>query len=239
MKSKISIIIAVFNGEKLISKAINSVLNQKYKNIEIIIIDGDSKDKTVEEVKKYSDKIKCFISEPDLGIYDALNKGVERSSGDWIYIMGCDDELFNDRVFLNLENTLECPDVDIIYGKVALNFPSETMFFGMPKNVNKNKLLKTLSVWHQSIIVRRELFKEHKFNLDYKIAADLDWMLKVIDGKKLINVDQTICTYGINGESSLNKSALHKELLKILISNTGNVAVPFLKYFYWRLRVIL
>jgi len=107
----------VFNNEHTIEEAISSVLSQTYKNIEYIIIDGNSKDKTVSIVNKFKDEISVFISEPDKGLYDAMNKGVLASSGDVIGILNSDD-LYEDKFVINDVATMfrTNPTCDMIYG---------------------------------------------------------------------------------------------------------------------------
>ena len=100
---KISVITICYNAEKTIERTIKSVLNQSYKNLEYIIIDGGSKDNTMKIVKRYKDKISSVISEPDNGIYDAMNKGVRIATGEWLNMMNAGDCYTNDEV-LNLDN---------------------------------------------------------------------------------------------------------------------------------------
>lgn len=116
---KTSIIIATFNAAKTLNKALDSVLNQTYQNWECIIVDGASKDDTINIVKEYVQKDTRFryISEPDKGIYDAFNKGWEMAKGDWIYYLGSDDILLPN----GLESLIKGTDTnsyDIIYGNV-------------------------------------------------------------------------------------------------------------------------
>ena len=92
---RISIITVVYNGASTLEQTILSVLKQTYSRIEYIIIDGGSKDGTVDIIKKYQDRIAYWVSEPDEGIYDAMNKGIRHASGDWIYFLGADDILYN------------------------------------------------------------------------------------------------------------------------------------------------
>ena len=95
---KISIITVVKNAEKTIENTILSVLNQTYKNIELIIIDGVSTDGTLDIINKYKDKISYFISEPDTGVYNAMNKGIKAATGDIFYFLNANDSLYDDKV---------------------------------------------------------------------------------------------------------------------------------------------
>jgi glycosyltransferase involved in cell wall biosynthesis len=113
---KISIITVVYNNKDTIKDAIESVLNQTYKNIEYIIIDGGSTDGTIDIIKSYRDKIDKFISEKDNGIYDAMNKGLKLASGDIVGILNSDDIYFNENVILNVVAKFEESKTDSIYG---------------------------------------------------------------------------------------------------------------------------
>ena len=94
----ISLITVCFNAEGLINDTLQSAINQTYKNIELVIIDGGSKDNTVAEVKKYETYIGTLISEPDKGIYDAMNKGIKAAKGEWFYFLNAGDAFYNDTV---------------------------------------------------------------------------------------------------------------------------------------------
>ena len=137
---KVSIITVVYNNNKTISDAIESVINQSYKNIEYIVIDGGSTDGTVDVVKDYGSRIDKFISEPDNGIYDAMNKGVRLATGDVIGFINSDD-------LLNSEDCIECivkrfveSDADIVYGDNVY--------------VASNNISKQLRYWKAGVFVR-------------------------------------------------------------------------------------
>ena len=116
---QISIVTVVFNGEAFLEKSIQSVINQTYKNIEYIVIDGGSTDGTIDIIKKYQDKIAVWISEKDDGIYEAMNKGIALAHGKWINFMNAGDVLFNDNVLTDFcEKSLAYPNVDFFYSDV-------------------------------------------------------------------------------------------------------------------------
>ena len=112
---KISIITVCYNSERFIKTAIESVLNQTYKNIEYIVIDGNSKDNTVQIVKSYGDKISKVVNEPDMGIYDAMNKGLKLASGDYLGILNSDDFYINNTVIEQIVDTLEKNKTDSLF----------------------------------------------------------------------------------------------------------------------------
>ena len=125
---KISIITVVYNNQSTINDAIKSILNQDYPNIEYIIIDGNSTDGTIEKIQKYKDHITHFVSEPDKGIYDAMNKGLKLATGDIIGILNSDDFYVNDNIISEIINEFEDKKVDLIFGDIV---------FVKPENLNK------------------------------------------------------------------------------------------------------
>lgn len=186
---KISIITIAYNSENSISDAINSVLSQTYPDIEYIIVDGKSKDKTVEIVKSYGNKISKFVSEPDKGIYDALNKGIEMASGDVVGFMHSDDLFADEHVIEKVAGLFKEKDVDSIYGDLNYVFKNDT-----------NKILRywksgdfTLSRlkfgWmppHPTFYVKRKIYEKYGgFDIDFKISSDYDSMLRFLGKYKI------------------------------------------------------
>jgi len=167
----ISIIIPTFNSGIFIQRLLDSIKSQKYKNIETIVVDGGSKDNTVEIIRKNSQFIKTWISEPDNGIYHAMKKGVSISHGEWIYFIGADDILVNclDKVARLLRSRKT-----IYYGDVYL--PQKNKVYGgsfdwhtlISKNIN-----------HQSIFYPREVFDQYEFNQKYSVLADYDLNIRI------------------------------------------------------------
>jgi len=182
---KISIITATYNSAKTLEFCLNSVINQSYDTIEYIIIDGNSKDKTTSIIKEAADKYDyiTWISEPDKGIYDALNKGVELATGDVVGFVHSDDYLANDTIVADIVEVFKTKQVDGVYGD--LHYVS----FENPDIVVRNWIsqpfkMKLLSRgWmpaHPTLFLKRQVYLEKGlFNLNYKIAADYDFILRV------------------------------------------------------------
>ena len=219
-KPVVSIITVCYNSEKYIGDTIESVLNQTYDNIEYIIVDGDSTDNTLDIIKEYEPQFNCklkWISEPDESVYDAMNKGVDMASGDWVYFLGSDD-ILKSGVFNNIF-TAPIKDADILYGNVFLykKDNNEYMNVSYPKkNVNKLSLLLGTGICHQGMISRRRLFTK-KFNTEYKICADTDWLLFQYFKRKSVfqYKDIVFSYYNVQGLSS-NNNELKKEYFNIL-----------------------
>ncbi len=124
---KISIITITYNSEKTLDDTIKSVLSQNYNDIEYIIVDGNSKDSTIDIVKSYGDKISKFVSEKDSGIYDAMNKGLHLATGDVVGILNSDDVYFDEHVIEKVMHEFQKENVDSVYGD---------LYYVKPENVN-------------------------------------------------------------------------------------------------------
>jgi glycosyltransferase involved in cell wall biosynthesis len=155
LNPKLVIITPAYNSEKWIASCIGSVISQTYGNIEHFIVDGKSADRTIDVIKSFqaeNSQVK-YISEKDNGIYDAMNKGIRLSSGNWIYFLGSDDILHDERVVESVLCTDENTSYDFIYGNVAFRGPEE---FTNGK-YNSFKLIRE-NICHQSIFYNRRLF---------------------------------------------------------------------------------
>ena len=195
----ISIITVVRNGALTIEKTILSIINQDYPDLEYIIIDGVSTDGTLEILDKYSDRIAIIISEPDNGIYDAVNKGIKVASGEWVYIIGCDDVLYCESTLSELFLASDFKEYDVVYGNVEF-LKSKIIFdgeFDYEKMCNR-------SICQQAIFYRRELFQKYGyFNTDYYTAADYVFNVELFcrDNKKWLYVSDIIALYNDEGTS--------------------------------------
>ncbi|WP_172917224.1 glycosyltransferase family 2 protein [Capnocytophaga canis] len=177
----ISIVTVSFNALKTIEQTILSVVNQTYPNIEYIIIDGGSTDGTVDIIKKYEDKIAYWVSEPDKGIYDAMNKGIEKASGEWINFMNSGDEFYNENVLRDVFLKENLKEVDVLYGDVVVKLPKKEV---LKKATPLQNIEKWMVFCHQSTFVRTKLHRENFFNITYKICADYDFFLKLYRKRK-------------------------------------------------------
>ena len=178
-KCKISIITVTYNAEKFIEETIRSVINQTYPNIEYIIIDGGSTDNTLSIINKYQQYIHKLISEPDKGIYDAMNKGIDIATGDWINFMNAGDR-FAENNTLELIFDKNYLEYDYIYGD-RINKDSVGLFIekANPFFNQKNKYCPWKGVCHQSTFVRTKTAKIHKYSLQYKYSGDYEMMYNI------------------------------------------------------------
>ena len=175
-KPKISIITAVYNRADKIEQCISSVVSQTYDNIEYIVIDGGSADGTVDVIKKYADGIAYWCSEPDEGIYDAWNKALRHSTGDYVHFIGSDDCLYDKETIQMVVNELD-DDVDVLSGCFYTVMEQEGMEM---YSTNELMLDKDRFPGHgipmQGLFIKRALFGADPFDTSYRIAADFKFM---------------------------------------------------------------
>lgn len=225
---KISIITAVYNRKGSIAQAIESVTNQTYSNIEHVIIDGASTDGTTEIIKQIIKPKDIFLSEPDKGIYDALNKGLQMSTGEVIGLVHSDDFLANERVLSEVAKAFSDPNVELVYGDLDYVSKGNTdriirHWKSTPFNVD---LLK--QGWmpaHPTVFIRRSLYeKMGGYNLKYPIAADYDWCIRYLKKPdiKTIYIPRVLVKMRVGGESNgsiLKVVKRNLEIYSILRSN--------------------
>jgi glycosyltransferase involved in cell wall biosynthesis len=179
----VSIITVVFNGEKYIEETIKSVISQKYHRVEYIIIDGGSTDETVNIIKKYKDHVDYWVSESDLGIYDAMNKGVSIARGDWVNFMNAGDYFYdNTTLFSIFKNKMS--DTDLIYGDVEILYSN---FSRIQKAGDTRYLWRGMQFSHQSMFVRTSLMRQYKFNIHNRIVADFEFVYHLYSKKCSFN----------------------------------------------------
>ena len=214
---KISIITPTYNSAEYLETCILSVTQQSYTHKEHLIIDNLSTDETVEIVRKYSLQYPHIrlISEEDNGIYDAMNKGIEKCSGDWLYFMGSDDTFFNDNVLSRIFCSAEIEQNNVMYGNVMWG-KNGHLYDGQ---FTPLKLLKK-NICHQALFFKRDLFEQlGRFETKYKVLADWVFNMRWFFRKDIrINyLDQTIAVYNPHGYSSNNNDQVFIEDRKSLI----------------------
>ncbi|MBP1680100.1 MAG: glycosyl transferase, family 2 [Proteobacteria bacterium] len=181
---KVSIVTVVWNNKDTIKYAIESVLSQTYPNVEYIIIDGASTDSTIEIIKGYGNKINKFISEPDHGIYDAMNKGLKLATGDVIGILNSDDMYINNHIIEKIIKIFELHNVDSLFADLVFvrsdNLERTIRYYDSSKCL-PNNFKKALYPAHPTFFVKREIYEKYGyFKTDYKIAADFDLMARFL-----------------------------------------------------------
>ncbi|MDP3878468.1 MAG: glycosyltransferase family 2 protein [Methylobacter sp.] len=179
----ITIIIAVYNGAKTLQQCIDSVAQQTYANKELIIIDGGSKDGTVELLKANDQLVSYWISEPDHGIYNAWNKGLAQAQGEWICFLGADDFFWDTQVLEKISKPLATlpATIRVAYGQIMLlNSKDEDVYLsGEPWQNVKKRFKQIMSIPHPGTLHRRSLFEQHgRFDESFRIVGDYELLLR-------------------------------------------------------------
>lgn len=224
IQPKLSIIIATYNVELILHKALNSIIKQRFNDWECIVIDGASKDNTISIVHKYMaiDSRIRYISEPDSGIYDAFNKGWRIATGEWIYYLGADDIL--------LENGFEeifaqdINEFDIIYANVIYQTPIGLNY--VKSNQNINSINHNLQCSHQGFIMRRLCIKNNNGfnNKNYRLCADYDLILRsYLNHAKMKYLDINLAIFNVTGTSGI--ADMYKECFDIRKRNSSTTSI--------------
>ena len=226
LQPKFSIITITFNAATVIGPTLQSVLEQSYKNYEYILVDGASKDNTVAVAKASGIKFAHIVSEPDKGLYDAMNKGIRLATGDYLCFLNAGDAFHSpdtlEKIVAAIAHEEHLPDV--LYGETA-EVNDGRQFVRMrrlqaPTRLTWKSFKQGMLVCHQAFYARRDIAPE--YNLEYRLSADVDWCIKVMKrAKKMVNVELTVVDYLQNGLSLQNHRASLIERFKVMCSHYG------------------
>lgn len=239
---KASIITVVLNSKSYIEDCINSVLNQTYKNIEYIVIDGGSTDGTVEIIRKHEKYISTWISEPDLGIYDAMNKGVRMASGDVIGILNSDDLYAARDVVAHVMDEFESKNVDSTFADlvyVKRDNPDAIVRYYRSSNFHPKKFAYGWMPAHPTFFVKRICYERcGMFKTDYKIAADYELLVRYLSKHNISfsyipRVIIKMRAGGVSTKSIKSNWILNNEIIRACRENgiETNILKVYSKYF--------
>ena len=243
IKNKLLSIITINkNNACYLEKTIKSIINQNLKIFDLIIIDGKSSDKSVNIIRKYSNKIFYWSSSHDINIADAFNKGIAKSKSDWILFVNSDDYLINNQVMNNIHNDLLVfKNYDMLIYKIKLKSrdlkKTKGVFGGFSTNINKIKFYNTLP--HQSTVINKKFFlKNGNYSLDYPIAQDYEIILR--NKKiKIKRIDKIISVMRDGGVTNNNQLKALKYFMKAQIKNeTNKIYLCIMIYIYGTLKVV-
>ncbi len=202
----VSIITVTYNAEKYLEETIESVLAQTYPMIEYLIIDGKSTDATLEIIKKHQHQINFWQSEPDKGIYDAMNKGLAKAKGEYVWFMNAGDTIYAPDTLSEVMKNSSLADT--YYGEAAyydlqgnyLGLRSEVMPHQLPEKLSWKNFSKGMVVCHQSMIVKKEIAPS--YDLRHAYSADIDWAIRVLkNSNKIVHTHQILSKYKQGGFS--------------------------------------
>jgi glycosyltransferase involved in cell wall biosynthesis len=245
-KPLISIIVAVYNGGEYLEEAINSVVNQTFTNFEFIIVDGGSKDNTVDILKKYNNQITYWESKPDKGIYDAWNKALQFARGEWICFIGADDYFWRPDALARIVPYLQLSLAQghrLVYGQIAqvTRASGEVIeYLGENWNQAKRKFAKRMTLAHCGAFHHRSLFQDlGGFDVSFKIAGDYDFLLREFVRNPDFAIYQpelliSMRTGGVSGDLNL-RLVMANEIA--LARRKNNITSFSLDIFLWKLRI--
>ena len=219
---KISIITVTYHADAVLEQAVCSVIGQDYSNIEYIIIDGESTDGTLDIIKKYEDEIELWVSEPDHGIYDAMNKGLTYATGNYIYYLGADDCLLAPNSISQVVSFLQDnPEVDVLCASVMMVDTVYRIEKVYSSDCSEADVMSGYNTPHQGMFVRREILQKYRFDTSYRIAADYKNFLKFyLDPDiKLQKTDLIVAYYANDGISGNGTDAQRMEDVRALQEN--------------------
>ena len=236
----LSIIIVTFNAGKTLQRALDSIFQQSFEDFEIVVVDGNSSDDTVAILGKIKDSRLKWISEPDVGIYDAMNKGINRADGQWLYFLGADDQLKNNKVLEKIFEKGTYEDCDFLYGNVY----SELLKRKYDGPFDDEKILFS-NICHQGIFYKSSVFETvGLFDTRYLIFADWEMNIRCFESGTIIRKykDVVIADYSGEGVSTLNSDLdFLRNYLFVhnveRLNGTGTRALKNVRYYdrWWRL----
>ncbi|MDB5287959.1 MAG: glycosyl transferase [Mucilaginibacter sp.] len=241
MKPTLSVITIVYNNVRDIERTMLSVLNQTYRQIEYIVVDGASTDSTLDIIKRYENRIASLISEEDNGIYDAMNKGLKLATGDYVIFMNSGDEFYaNDtveKVFASAD------DADIYYGETEM-INDQLQSLGerrhkAPENFTWRSFNYGMSISHQAIYIKRSLTEP--YDPKYQLSADIDWIIRAAKkAKRIVKVNGYVAKYLVGGMSKTKHRQSLAERFDIMKRHYGlgptvlnHVVITFNLGWYW------
>lgn len=223
---KFSVITVCYNAQATLEDTIQSVIAQTYHHVEYIIVDGASKDRTLSIINRYRDRITTVVSEPDKGLYDAMNKGLRLATGDYVCFLNAGDSFHEDDTLQQMVHTLreltELPDV--LYGETAL-VDAEGHFVRMrrlqaPEHLTWHSFRQGMLVCHQAFFAKRTLAEP--YDLRYLFSADFDWCIRIMKKSKVLhNTHLTLIDYLEEGMTTRNHKASLHERFRIMAKHYG------------------
>lgn len=239
---KFSIITVTYNAGAVLEDTIQSVITQTYRNVEYIIVDGGSKDHTLDIINRYREHIHTLVSEPDKGLYDAMNKGIRLATGDYLCFLNAGDELHEDDTLQLMVHSITGTELpDVLYGETAI-VDEEGHFLRMrrlsaPEDLNWKSFKDGMLVCHQAFFPRRELAEP--YDLRYRFSADFDWCIRIMKkSHTLHNTHLTLIDYLNEGVTTRNHRASLHERFRIMCCHYGYLST-LARHAWFALRLLL
>ena len=245
MNANLSIIIATFNSDKTLKSTLDSLVGQTYKNFEVIIVDGLSKDNTVSIIKEYETKFEAlnipynWVSEKDSGIYDAWNKALEKVNTPWIAFLGSDDTYYPNALEIYNGEIKKYPNINYISSQVEYIDSNQKVLKIIGRPYNYDQMNRYMNVAHVGSFHHKDLFVKHgNFNTDYRIVADYDFFMKCGRDIKSAYIETITAKMLNSGISNNNVATVFKEVLQIQLRHKKTSKLQsYFEYYYSYLRI--
>jgi glycosyltransferase involved in cell wall biosynthesis len=212
----ISLITVTYNAEQLLYNTWQSAINQSFKDFELILVDGGSKDNTVKIAQQFTNNIGTIISEPDKGIYDAMNKGIKAAKGKWVYFLNAGDSFFSNNTLAEIFENIKYDDYELIYAKVqTVNEPTGVNYIN-GKPVKYSDFFSHYPICHQATFTHKNAFdKIGYYNTNYKLVSDTTWFASFfkMQPQKALYIDKVIAFYDIQGTTYQKRMQGYKEYI--------------------------
>jgi len=219
---RISIVTIVRNGEQFVGQAIESVLKQRYANIEYVVIDGGSTDRTVDIIKSHASGISKWVSERDRGIADAFNKGVAFATGDYLLFLNADDALAGPDVIEGIAKAIVANGMpDLLYGDCNIvDRLSGEVLHRADIEVSRKALLRGQMIRHSGLFTHRSYFEKYGlFDPDFRIGMDYEWLLRGALAVRAVHVPLLVTNMRAGGVSTVNRARVVDEIVAALKKN--------------------
>ncbi|MDR1896792.1 MAG: glycosyltransferase [Prevotellaceae bacterium] len=231
-----SIITITCNAEKVLEHTILSVLSQSYPHIEYIIIDGNSSDGTVDMIRQYAPGLSSWISEPDKGLYDAMNKGLRMATGDYVWFLNAGDTLQHGNTVADMAMVAEQNGMpDVLYGETDLMDRKGNILAARrlkaPKVLTWKSFRMGMLVCHQAFVTKRSITPE--YDLQYRFSADFDWCIRCMkNAGTIVNSRLRLVNYLYEGLTTANRKASLKERYAIMCKYYGKPSTMLLHLWF-------
>ena len=216
---KVTIVTVTYNAEASIEETILSVIHQSYENIEYIVIDGASTDATVDIIKQYEEKIDYWVSEPDGGIYYAMNKAIEKATGEWINFMNAGDT-FADLDTVAYVMAHKNANAELIYGNYRVKGSRK-----IKRALPQSEWFHTMPFCHQTLFTKTEIMKQELFDTCFELAADHNFIIKMYrQQKQFLYIDRLVAIFAPGGFATTNQMLMSVESIKVLLKNDAPIS---------------
>ena len=233
-KPLITVVTVVYNCKDTLEETIKSVINQTYDNIEYLIIDGASTDGTLDIIKKYEDKIDYWQSEPDKGIYDAMNKGVKLATGDYIALLNADD-WYDKKTVENVVFEILNEKYDVYYGLIRI-FNKDNYAIKVQGDCICN--IKNAPIAHPTCFISKKIYENYLYDCSYKSAADYEFIIRIYDKATFKFIEKVLVNFRTGGMSSNWKSFIESSLIQFKYGFIDKKHY-FIKVIYYKLRGLI